>query len=70
MNPTMYPYSPMYQFLIDEFQAHLAKANEARALGDHAKYLVDWKKRAAMADFKIILAEFSPSKAPPLSPLI
>jgi hypothetical protein len=52
----------MYQFLIDEFRAHVANAHKAQKLGCHAEYLTEWQKAyTALSDFQMLIDEFMPS---------
>ncbi len=55
-------YPTMYQFLIDEFRAHVANAHKAQKLGCHAEYLTEWQKAyTALSDFQMLIDEFMPS---------
>ena len=58
-----WPYPTMYQFLMDEFHRHLANAEKAKAVDDHAKYLSELKKAyTALSDFEVLLDEFKSYK--------
>ena len=58
-----WPYPTMYQFLMDEFQRHLANAEKAKAESHHAKYLDELGKAyTALSDFKMLIDEFGPHK--------
>jgi hypothetical protein len=53
----------MYQFLLDEFHAHLAKADRAHQLGNIAEFLDELKIAVnAVDDFIVLLDEFKPNK--------
>jgi hypothetical protein len=61
MTFTRRPYLPMYQFLLDDFHAHLAHAKLARKASNHAKAWVDLEKaHCALIDFQLLLDEDMP----------